>query len=74
MGYPQAVSLTHMTHEFDQKPVVEPDGWLSVSGLTKADAEQLLDQLEAHGISRREVLYQEAQGFTVRWKPERDPQ
>jgi len=40
----------------------EPD-W--VRGLTKTEAEELLDWLEAHGIAG-EVLYEDGTGFAVR--------
>ncbi len=39
------------------------------SGLTKADAERLLDWLEANGCRQREVNYEEGKGFIVRWRP-----
>jgi hypothetical protein len=39
----------------------------SLSGLTKADAEEVLDWLEAGGCQHREVGYQDG-GFVVRWK------
>ncbi len=37
-----------------------------VSGLTKAEAEELLDWLEVHGHADCELTYEEATGFTVR--------
>jgi len=36
--------------------------------LDKTEAERLLDWLEVHGYSQREVAYVEAHGFTVRWR------
>src|SRR5262249_29085683 len=38
------------------------------SGLTKAEAEELLDLLEAKGLQGRELAYVEGEGFTVRWQ------
>ena len=37
-----------------------------VTGLTKIQAEDLLDCLEAHGIQNCKIAYQEGQGFSVR--------
>jgi hypothetical protein len=37
-------------------------------GLTKAEAEQLLDWLEANGHGPAQVSYQDGQGFTVRYR------
>ena len=37
-----------------------------VTGLTKTQAEDLLDCLEAHGIHNCKIAYQEGQGFSVR--------
>ena len=45
-------------------PCVEPqDTW--VTGLTKAEAEELLDWLEAHGRAALEIVYDPAAGFSV---------
>jgi DNA-binding response OmpR family regulator len=38
------------------------------TGLSKTEAEDLLDWLENHGYSGREVDYQEGKGFVVRWQ------
>jgi CheY-like chemotaxis protein len=38
-----------------------------VPGLTKTEAEDLLDWLEAHGVAQREVLLEGTTAFTVRW-------
>ncbi len=44
------------------------DGWHFRKGLEFHEVEDLLDYLEACGISRREVeLNREEEGFTVRW-------
>jgi len=48
-------------------PDPDPHGGCCCRGLTEREAEELLDWLEAHGYSRREVSYTEGQGFTVRW-------
>jgi hypothetical protein len=37
-----------------------------VTGLTKTEAEDLLDCLEAHGIQNCKVEYQEGKGFSVK--------
>jgi CheY-like chemotaxis protein len=39
-----------------------------VSGLTKAEAEDLLDWLEARGCAEREVAWEDGRGFTVRYR------
>ncbi len=46
---------------------VPQDTWSSLAGLTKTDAEELLDCLEARGLGQREVGYSAEDGFTVRW-------
>ena len=38
------------------------------SGLTKAEAEELLDWLRANGCKDWEVAYKEGNGFLVRWQ------
>jgi DNA-binding response OmpR family regulator len=43
-------------------------GIVSRSGLTKAEAERLLDWLEANGCRHREVAHEEGVGFVVRWR------
>jgi hypothetical protein len=43
-------------------------GWQVRTGLTMIEAENLLDQLEARGITCRELRC-EAAGVTVRWRP-----
>ncbi len=52
------------------KPVVSDIamGVLSVSGLTKSEAEQLLDWLEANGHQRAELTCPDERSFTVRWQ------
>jgi hypothetical protein len=41
----------------------------TVNGLSKAEAENLLDWLEAHGCQEREVICEEGRAFTVRYAP-----
>jgi hypothetical protein len=40
-------------------------------GLTKTQAEELLDWLETHGCEEREVVYEEGRGFTVLFTAEK---
>jgi hypothetical protein len=58
----------------------EPRTCLRISGLTKTEAEELLDWLENRGVQDCQVAYVEGQGFTV-WRdqapgasPEKTPQ
>jgi hypothetical protein len=53
-----------------QHPQAEPlpPGWRESRGLTFADAEALLDRLEAAGVAEREALLG-PDGVTVRWRP-----
>ena len=39
-----------------------------VAGLTKGEAEDLLDWLEANGYQQRELSYNDRQGFVVQYK------
>jgi PAS domain S-box-containing protein len=41
----------------------------SRSGLTKTEAEEILDWLEANGFQKQQVRYEGEKGFTVRWEP-----
>jgi hypothetical protein len=43
-------------------------GLTRVWGLTKHEAEDLLDWLEGHGIAEREVLYTDGKGFCVSYR------
>ncbi len=45
----------------------EPAGPARISGLSKLEAENLLDWLEATGHANREVRWAEGTGFTVSW-------
>ena len=49
----------------------DADGWDCCPCLDKTQAERLLDWLEVHGYSQREVSYVEDHGFTVRWRSEK---
>jgi hypothetical protein len=55
----------------EQAPTAEsatPEGaWQEVSGLTLWQAEELLDWLEANGVTRREALVT-PEGCVVRWQ------
>ena len=52
----------------DTPETPDEPGWQERRGLTFAEAEDLLDRLEAAGVSRRETRL-EAGGVTVRWRP-----
>jgi len=39
----------------------------SLGGLTKTDAEELLDWLDANGYQDVELQYEDGKGFVVRW-------
>jgi len=54
--------------KLEKRPVADAAGWERCPGLTKAEAELLLDWLEAHGYPQREVHW-ESEGITVRWRP-----
>jgi hypothetical protein len=56
--------------KFRQRPRAD-GGWEQCPGLTKTEAERLLDWLEAHGCEQREVLWEE-DGITVRWRSDSD--
>jgi hypothetical protein len=56
--------------EPDPRPSgAEEQGWAWVGGLTRAEAEQVLDWLEANGYQDRELSFQPEKGFRVRWRP-----
>jgi hypothetical protein len=48
---------------------VDENGWVRVFGLTKTEAEELLDWLEANGYPDRELCPQSEAGYMVRWHP-----
>ena len=43
-------------------------GWMQVAGLSQSDAERLLDWLDNQVIAAKELLFDPAAGFTVRWR------
>jgi hypothetical protein len=49
-------------------PLAMPGGWRKVSGLSKAQAEELLDWLEANGYRERELTCTPDGLFTVRYR------
>jgi hypothetical protein len=51
----------------EDSPASEEGKHTEVAGLSKADAEALLDWLEAHGCRERALLWVEGKGFTVRY-------
>jgi len=48
---------------------IEPDGQARVRGLSREEAEQLLDWLETQACTPGEVSLDTQEGFTVRWRP-----
>jgi len=46
----------------------DADGWLRVRGLALVEAQQLLDWLENHDVVDRELSFDPATGFIVRWR------
>jgi len=46
----------------------DESGWKQVAGLSRTDAEQLLDWLENHCVSEKELQLDPAAGFLVRWR------
>jgi hypothetical protein len=46
----------------------DADGWVRVRGLSLPDAQLLLDWLENQGIDNRDLAFEPAEGFTVRWR------
>jgi hypothetical protein len=49
-------------------PTPDAEGWHERGALDAGQAERLLDWLEAHGHTEREMRYDAAHGFTVRWR------
>jgi hypothetical protein len=56
-----------LPERYAARQVVEPSGSHTVPGLSKTEAEELLDWLEAHGVQNRELVQADEQGFTVRY-------
>lgn len=52
-------------------PEADAEGWQCCPGLSLAEAEQVLDWLEANGVQERELRFEEEQGCTVRWRRQR---
>jgi hypothetical protein len=50
----------------DRDPGAATQEW--VVGLTRTEAEELLDWLEANGLAALEVAFDEPSGFAVRWR------
>jgi hypothetical protein len=50
---------------------IEPDadGWVRVRGLSLPDAQDLLDWLDLQAVAGRDLFFEPAEGFTVRWLP-----
>jgi len=47
----------------------DEDGWMRVRGLSLTEAQQLLDWLENCEVTDRELSFDPATGFSVRWRP-----
>jgi hypothetical protein len=54
--------------ELSECPTPDAEGWREYGGLDARQAERLLDWLEAHGCAQRELRYDAAHGFAVRWR------
>jgi hypothetical protein len=52
----------------DPATVIESD-WLEVGGLSKPEAEQMLDWLEVNGFEQRQILVGPDNLFVVRYVP-----
>ena len=48
------------------------DGWVRLRGLSLPEAQHLLDWLDCRGVPNRELSFDPAAGFTVRWRPLND--
>jgi PAS domain S-box-containing protein len=59
----EATAVPLPPEEQPRSPSVE-----SRSGLTKTEAEEVLDWLEANGFQKQELRYEGEKGFTVRWE------
>jgi hypothetical protein len=47
----------------------DADGWSRVRGLNLPEAQHLLDWLDNQGIADRDLAFEPAEGFAVRWRP-----
>lgn len=46
----------------------DAEGWSSVRGLSFAEAQELLDWLENQCVEARELTFDPAEGFSIRWR------
>jgi hypothetical protein len=51
-----------------QTPGPDASGWMQVAGLSRSEAENLLDWLENRSVAEHELIFDPAAGFTVRWR------
>lgn len=51
-----------------ERSASDAEGWSQCERLDKSDAEMLLDWLEVHGYTEREIDFEEPRGFIVRWR------
>ena len=59
------VQRVYLPPRFAARERVLAPGRRTVRGLTKSEAEDLLDWLEAHDVRRREVAYADEDGYAV---------
>lgn len=57
-----------MTSQTQMNTVFADGGWQSVTLNRLCDVEDLLDQLEAHNVTEREMVTLSDTAFAVRWK------
>lgn len=67
-GALMSASPNDSSQPISQRGEPDGDGWERWERLNKSEAEMLLDWLESHGYSQREVTSSEDGGFTVRWR------
>jgi hypothetical protein len=51
-----------------QGPGPDASGWTQMAGLSRSEAENLLDWLENCSVAERELIFDPAAGFIVRWR------
>jgi hypothetical protein len=61
-------SADTMAGQAEVNTVFSDDGWKSITLSRLCDVEDLLDQLEAHHVTEREMLTLGNASFCVRWK------
>jgi hypothetical protein len=66
LGGPHRQAPRSVPERYASRQVAGPGDWISVPGLTKTEAEELLDWLEANGFTNRELIPTEDR-FTVRY-------